>query len=128
MDSELFGKLFTMQKLNILIYWLNKLQNADMGFLLSFKIKWRDIVDLKAIVQNDGNIVMSDSHNNILSDLAYAQMKISKAEHIYLLSERGYTEMYICGVPKGSHIERKGNYKYRSIVLSIILNIGGLFL
>lgn len=37
MDSELFGKLFTMQKLNILIYWLNKLHNANMGFLLSLK-------------------------------------------------------------------------------------------
>lgn len=24
------------EKFNILIYWLNKLQNANMGFLLSF--------------------------------------------------------------------------------------------
>ncbi len=28
--------LFVMQKLNILIYWLNKLQNANMGVWLSF--------------------------------------------------------------------------------------------
>lgn len=36
MDSELFGKLFTIQKLNILIYWLDKLQNADIGFFVKF--------------------------------------------------------------------------------------------
>ena len=33
--------LFTMQKLNILIFGLNKLENANMGFLLGFKIRKR---------------------------------------------------------------------------------------
>ena len=44
-----------------------------------------DFIDLKN--------VMGDSHNNILSDLGYTQMQISKAEHIYLLSERGYAKL-----------------------------------
>lgn len=43
-----------------------------------------DIIDLKAIVQNDSNFVV---------DLGYTQMQISKAEHIYLLSERGYAKL-----------------------------------
>lgn len=43
---------------------------------------------------------MGESHNNFVFDLGYTQMQISKAEHIYLLSERGYAEMYICCVPK----------------------------
>lgn len=36
----------------------------------------------------------------LLQELGYAKQSITQAEHIYLLSERGYTEMYICGVPK----------------------------
>lgn len=52
-----------------------------------------DFIDLKAIAQNDNNIVMGESHNNFLSDLGYTQMQISKAEHIYLLSERGYGKL-----------------------------------
>jgi hypothetical protein len=43
-----------------------------------------DFVDLKAIVQND---------NNLLNDLGYSNMQISKSEHIYLLSERGYAKL-----------------------------------
>lgn len=52
-----------------------------------------DFIDLKAIVMNNNNIVMGESHNNFLSDLGYTQMQISKAEHIYLLSERGYGKL-----------------------------------
>lgn len=52
-----------------------------------------DFIDLKVIVQNDNNNVMGESHDNFLSDLGYTQMQISKAEHIYLLSERGYAKL-----------------------------------
>lgn len=52
-----------------------------------------DFIDLKVIVQNDNNNVMGESHNNFLSDLGYTQMQISKSEHIYLLSERGYAKL-----------------------------------
>ena len=44
-----------------------------------------DFIDLKN--------VMGKSHNNFLSDLGYTQMQVSKAEHIYLLSERGYAKL-----------------------------------
>lgn len=43
-----------------------------------------DIVDLKAIVMND---------NNLVENLGYSKMQISKAEHIYILSERGYAKL-----------------------------------
>lgn len=33
------------------------------------------------------------SHNNLLLNLGYSKMQISKAEHIYLLSERGYAKL-----------------------------------
>ena len=52
-----------------------------------------DFIDLKVIVLNDNNIVMGESHNNFLSNLGYTKMQISKAEHIYLLSERGYAKL-----------------------------------
>lgn len=44
-----------------------------------------DFIDLK--------IVMGESHNNFITDLGYTQMQISKADHIYLLSERGYAKL-----------------------------------
>ncbi len=44
-----------------------------------------DFIDLKN--------VMGESHNNFILDLGYTQMQISKAEHIYLLSERGYAKL-----------------------------------
>lgn len=34
--------LFVMQKLNIFIYWLNKLQNTNIGFLLYLYLKKSD--------------------------------------------------------------------------------------
>ena len=43
-----------------------------------------DFIDLKVIVQDD---------NNLLLNLGYSKMQISKAEHIYLLSERGYAKL-----------------------------------
>lgn len=43
-----------------------------------------DYLDLKVVVQNDDNFVGS---------LGYSKMQISKAEHIYLLSERGYAKL-----------------------------------
>lgn len=52
-----------------------------------------DFINLKVIVQNDNKIVMGESHNNFLTDLGYTQMQISKSEHIYLLSERGYAKL-----------------------------------
>jgi len=36
----------------------------------------------------------------LLLSLGYSKQAIKQAEHIYLLSERGYTEMYICEFPK----------------------------
>lgn len=44
-----------------------------------------DFIDLK--------IVVGENHNNLLDDLGYTHMQISKAEHIYLLSERGYAKL-----------------------------------
>jgi len=44
-----------------------------------------DYLDLKK--------VMAKSHNNLLAELGYSQMQISKAEHIYILSERGYAKL-----------------------------------
>lgn len=43
-----------------------------------------DIVDLKVVVQND---------DNLLRSIGYSTMQISKAEHIYILSERGYAKL-----------------------------------
>lgn len=43
-----------------------------------------DYVDAKVVVQND---------YNLLFDMGYSQMQISKAEHIYILSERGYAKL-----------------------------------
>lgn len=38
---------------------------------------------------------MGESHNNLglLQSLGYSKMQVSKAEHIYLLSERGYAKL-----------------------------------
>lgn len=44
-----------------------------------------DFIDLK----ND----VAESHNNLLINMGYSKMQISKAEHIYLLSERGYAKL-----------------------------------
>lgn len=44
----------------------------------------RDVIDLKVVVQHD---------DNLLFDLGYTQMQISKAGHIYVLSERGYAKL-----------------------------------
>ncbi|MGL5436839.1 MAG: ORF6N domain-containing protein [Lachnospiraceae bacterium] len=43
-----------------------------------------DIVDLKDIGATD---------NNLLYELGYTKMEISKAEHIYILSDRGYAKL-----------------------------------
>lgn len=43
-----------------------------------------DFLDLKVVVQND---------DNLLDTLGYTKMQISKAEHIYILSERGYAKL-----------------------------------
>lgn len=43
-----------------------------------------DFIDLKVVVQND---------DNLLDTLGYTKMQISKAEHIYILSERGYAKL-----------------------------------
>lgn len=43
-----------------------------------------DCLDLKVVVQND---------DNLLDTLGYTKMQISKAEHIYILSERGYAKL-----------------------------------
>lgn len=44
-----------------------------------------DFLDLK--------IVSDEITNNLLNQLGYSQMQISKAEHIYILSERGYAKL-----------------------------------
>ena len=44
-----------------------------------------DYIDLK--------IVVDESHNNLLDQLGYSKMQIAKAEHIYILSERGYAKL-----------------------------------
>lgn len=43
-----------------------------------------DFIDLKVIAHND---------NNLFEKLGYSKMQISKAEHIYILSERGYAKL-----------------------------------
>lgn len=43
-----------------------------------------DYLDLKVVVQND---------DNFTANLGYSKMQISKAEHIYILSERGYAKL-----------------------------------
>ena len=45
-----------------------------------------DIIDLKDIDQVDNNL-------ELLQSLGYSKMQISKAKHIYLLSERGYAKL-----------------------------------
>lgn len=63
-----------------------------------------DIIDLKAIVLNDNNLESSRSERphfkscaldaqHLLEQLGYTQMQISKSEHIYMLSERGYAKL-----------------------------------
>lgn len=63
-----------------------------------------DIIDLKAIVLNDNNLESSRSERphfyscaqdaqQSLEQLGYTQMQISKSEHIYILSERGYAKL-----------------------------------
>lgn len=44
-----------------------------------------DIIDLKKVID--------DTDNNILLTLGYTNMEISKANNIYLLSERGYSKL-----------------------------------
>lgn len=51
-----------------------------------------DFIDLKVIVQDDNNCCLSGKQQ-LLEDLGYSKMQISKAEHIYLLSERGYAKL-----------------------------------
>lgn len=61
-------------------YHINELINRNIG-------RFRngiDLLDLKVIVQND---------NNLLKDFGLTQMQISKANNIYLLSERGYAKL-----------------------------------
>lgn len=48
-------------------------------------VEGTDLFDLKK--------VMGESHNNLLFELGYTQMQISKAEHVYILSERGYAKL-----------------------------------
>ena len=45
-----------------------------------------DFIDLKVIGDIDNNL-------ELLTQLGYTKMQISKAEHIYLLSERGYAKL-----------------------------------
>ncbi|MCI9474228.1 MAG: hypothetical protein HFF31_09495, partial [Flavonifractor sp.] len=50
-----------------------------------------DFIDLKiVVVRNDNN---SESAVGLLESLGYTKMEISKAEHIYILSERGYAKL-----------------------------------
>ena len=46
-------------KLNILIYWRNELQNANMGFLLAFEVVWRNkySVEIQWTLQEKYNLV-----------------------------------------------------------------------
>lgn len=44
-----------------------------------------DFIDIKKVV--------GDTDDNLLVNLGYSRMQISKAEHIYLLSERGYSKL-----------------------------------
>ncbi|MCC0705033.1 ORF6N domain-containing protein [Clostridioides sp. ES-S-0049-02] len=45
-----------------------------------------DFIDLKVVVDNDHNL-------EVLGLLGYRKMQISKANNIYLLSERGYSKL-----------------------------------
>lgn len=55
--------------------------------------KGKDIIDLKVVVPNDDKNVSDEITNNLLFELGYTRMQISKAEHIYILSERGYAKL-----------------------------------
>lgn len=45
-----------------------------------------DYIDLKVIYEINNNL-------ELLQSLGYSKMQVSKAEHIYLLSERGYAKL-----------------------------------
>lgn len=65
-----------------------------------------DYLDLKK--------VMAKSHNNLLTELGYSQMQISKAEHIYILSECGYAKLIkIMDSDLAWEIHGRPNYKIR---------------
>lgn len=52
--------------------------------------------DLKEVVQNDDNSDLKScapDAQQLLEQLGYTQMQISKSEHIYILSERGYAKL-----------------------------------
>lgn len=65
---------------NMKLFHVNELINRNIQ---RFK-EGIDFLDLKVIVQND---------NNLLSDCGFTKMQISKANNIYLLSERGYAKL-----------------------------------
>ena len=53
-----------------------------------------DYIDLKVVVQNDHNFKScAPDARQLLEQLGYTQMQISKAEHIFLFSERGYAKL-----------------------------------
>lgn len=68
---------------------IHEMREADIRRRITDNIKrfkeMIDFIDLK--------IVVHETHNNLLSDLGYTIMQISKAEHIYILSERGYAKL-----------------------------------
>lgn len=67
---------------------IHEMKNIHIRELINRNIsrfkEYIDFVDLKVIVQND---------NNLLNNLGYSNMQISKAKNIYLLSERGYSKL-----------------------------------
>jgi len=70
---------------------------AEIHNMNTFDIRRRIADNIKRFQENIDYIdliVMREMHNNsILSDLGYTAMQIAKAEHIYLLSERGYAKL-----------------------------------
>lgn len=52
-----------------------------------------DYIDMKKVACLASNNYCAPDAQQLLADLGYTQMQISKAEHIYILSERGYAKL-----------------------------------
>lgn len=52
-----------------------------------------DIVDLKVIGQNDNNLKVVGQNDYNFESMGFTKMQVSKANNIYLLSERGYAKL-----------------------------------
>lgn len=52
-----------------------------------------DYIDLKVVVQDDDRLNSSSCGDDLLTSMGYSKQQIIQAEHIYILSERGYAKL-----------------------------------